>query len=152
MRYCLSTLFIALNLLLTACGGDEKPEDDAIFELPENKKPAGVSGDVEVTERTYQIKLNAPTPAWSVKIESVYVVGQEIWVICRLAEKQGGMVAQVITPISDSVKLTLPDISPEYYVIGPQMGPEQPGVQFIDSLGAINEGLKAGEKVWPQGD
>jgi len=149
MRNCLLSLITTLSLLLAACG-NENPDDDALFELPENKRPAGESGDVNVTERTYTIELDAPTPAWSVKIESVYVVGKEIWVICQLSEKTDGMVTQVITPISDSVTLTLPDISPTYYVVGRKMGPEQPGVQFISSTDEIAEGLKTGEKVWPK--
>lgn len=138
----------ALSLSFIACGGDKKT-DEHFIELPKDTKPAGESGDVEVTERTYEIKLQAPTPAWSVKIESVYVVGEEIFVICKLSEAEG-MAAQVITEISDSVTLKLPDISPQYFVIGPRMGPPMPGVTFFNSLGAVQNSLDLGEKVWPK--
>ncbi len=152
MRNCLIPV-IAASIFLIACndGGEPLIEvNEKKFEENHPKSDELMSGDVKITERAYEIKLQAPTPAWSVKIESVYVVGDEIWVISKLSEKKDGMFAQVITEISDSVKLTLPEISPTYYVIGPQIGPDQVGVVFIDSLGEIEEGLKTGEKVWPK--
>ena len=145
----ISILTVSLSLFLAACGGEEK-SDDHFIELPKDDKSADVSGDVAVTERTYEIKLPAPTPAWSVKIDSVWVVGKEIWVICKLSEKKDGMFAQVITEISDRVTLKLPDISPEYYVIGPKIGPDIPGVKFIESQSDIQAGLDTGEQVWPK--
>lgn len=153
MRNCLIPCFAAACLFLTACGPEEPPLEVNEKKYEENhpKSADDMSGDVAVTKRTYEIKLQAPTPAWSVKIESVYVVGDEIWVICDLSENKEGMVAQVITEISDSVELTLPDISPTYYVIGQQIGPDQIGVKFIDSKDEIAEGLKDGEQVWPIG-
>lgn len=138
----------ALSLFLTACGGD-KNSDEHFIELPEDKKPADVSGDVEVIERKFTINLQAPTPAYSVKIESVYVVGQEIFVICKLSEKEG-MATQVITEISDSVTLKLPDISPQFYVIGKKIGPATPGVTFINSIADIQAKLDVGMQEWPK--
>lgn len=152
MRNCFIPLFAAASIFLTACGPEEPPikVNEKKYEENHPKSQDDMSGNVEVTERTYEIKLQAPTPAWSVKIESVYVVGEEIWVICDLSENKEGMVAQVITEISDSVTLKLPDISPTYYVIGQQIGPDQTGVKFIDSKSQIEEGLSTGEQVWPK--
>ncbi|GHB93902.1 hypothetical protein [Cerasicoccus arenae] len=148
MQKYVTTALVALSLCFAACGGDknEKP----FIELPPENHPSDMSGTVEVTDRAYTIKLQAPTPAYAVKIESVWVVGDEIWVISKLSEKTSGMVAQVVTEISDSVSLKLPDISPVYYVIGKQIGPDQVGVKFIDSLSVIQEGMNTGEQVWPK--
>ncbi|WP_269539975.1 hypothetical protein [Cerasicoccus fimbriatus] len=147
MRKYFIPAIIASSLFLAACGDskDEKP----FIELPADNKPANQSGSVQVTERTYKIELEAPTAGYSIKIDSVWVVGEEIWVISKLTVPEG-MAAQVITPISDEVKLTLPDISPEYYVIGKKIGPDMEGVTFIDSQADIQAKLDIGEQVWPK--
>lgn len=151
MRNCPLLVISLASLLLAACGGKEEPPlvvNEKKFE--EIHPQTDESGDVTVGPVDLSVKLQAPTPAWSVKIESVWVVGDEIWVVSRLSEKQGPS-AQVITDISDQVTVTLPRIAEVDYVIGkPFSGLEAGPVQFIDSLEAIQEGLNSGEQVWPK--
>lgn len=155
-RHCFSMIkilhifFLAALLFSVGCG----KSSEAPIEVNESKVPKQTdeSGNVEMTERTFSIKLSAPTPAWSVKISEIWVVGSEIWVLSELTETEGGMVTQVVTEISDSVKAEAPDIAAINYVIG-KTGGWKPGgkdIVLVHSKDQIREGLSKGFKIWPE--
>ncbi|MGE9295578.1 MAG: hypothetical protein ACQKBV_04750, partial [Puniceicoccales bacterium] len=153
MRYCLTLTLSALSLFFVACGGDQS---EPLIDVNEEKyaethnRPPNESGTVEVVNRTISVNLQVPSPAWSVKIESVWTVGDETWVISRLSNS-GDPAAQVITEVSDSVTVTTPKLSPVYYVLGKTFGGISEGpVKFIDSLDEIQTGLDSGEQIWPK--
>lgn len=134
---------------MSGCGNSDEPA----IKVDESKvaKPTDESGTVEMTKQDLTIKLAAPSPAWSVKISEVWVVGEEIWVLADLSKKDG-MAAQVITEISDSVSVEAPDIGVVYYVIGQTGGwsPNTPGVKLILNKDQISEGLNKGFQIWPK--
>ena len=155
--------------LLAALGGcnkkaNEKAEDEytapmakGIEELADKVQDQGLeSGNVEVVpEKVVSFYLKVPTPAWSLKIDEVWVVGQQIWAIATLSEKTDGPAAQVISTAKASVTLKdIPNLPITYYVLGKTFNWEQagPNVKFIKSRDEIEEGLASGEQVYPRQD
>lgn len=152
MKSILPVICVIAALALAGCGGnpDEPPIKVDVDEVP---KPSDESGTVEMKERTFRIELSAPSPAWSVKINSIYVVGEMIWVLADLT-KADGMAAQVITEISDSVTVEAPEIAPVYYLIGEtggwQPGADNPSIMLIREREQIAAGLQGGYPLWPK--
>lgn len=151
MRYCPALLLSSACLLFAACGGGDEPPlvvNEKKFE--ETHPDNHVSGDVTTGEQTLTIAFDAPDAGYKVKIDSVWVVGEELWVIASLAHN-GGMNAQMITPVSASVTVNAPKISPVYYVVGqPFSGLPSGNVKFIGSVADIQSGLDTGEQIWPK--
>lgn len=154
----LLTALISLPMLslLTGCGGEkakeeyEKPMAEEIAAL---QKTAEEQAGVKIVDKAVTLKLQVPSPAWTVSISEAWIVGEELWVIAKLAQKQNGMAAQVITDVEASVTIPgIPDLPVTYYVLGKTFGwePEAANVKFIDSISAIEEGLDRGEKVYPK--
>lgn len=150
MNKCTLIPLLGLVLGLSACQKSDEPVIPVnTAEVP---KPTDESGHVEMVERTFAIKLSAPTPAWSVKISEIWVVGQEIWVVATLTEAEADMVIQKVTTISDSVSTSAPDIEARTFLIGKTGGwqPSAPGVSLIYSRDAIATGLEEGFQIWPK--
>lgn len=152
MKQILPLTCVLFVILLAGCGGSN---DEPAIKVDETKvpKPTDMSGSVVMKEQTFTITLDAPNPSWSVKISDIYVVGQEIWVLAKLHQQKGDMVAQVISPISDSVTVSAPDIAPIYYLIPPpgsSWKPDVPGVEVINNTDSLASGFAQGEKIWPQ--
>ena len=155
-RHCLHmnktfhALLLTCLLFLVACGKSTEP----VIEVDESKvpKPTDESGNVQMVDRTFTVKLAAPTPAWSVKISEIWVVGSEVWVLSDLSEKKGGMVTQVVTEISDSVKTDAPDIEAVNYIIGKTGGwkPSGQDIVLIYSKEQILDKLNNGFQIWPK--
>ncbi|WOO42137.1 hypothetical protein [Rubellicoccus peritrichatus] len=150
MRNLATCLFCILtSLLLLGCGNSDEPA----IKVDEAKvpKPTDESGSVQLAKQDFTIKFSAPSPAWSVKISEIWVVGEEIWVISDLSKKDG-MAAQVITEISDSVTVEAPKIGVVYYLVGQTGGwkPDVPGVKLILNKDQIAAGLEKGFQIWPK--
>lgn len=150
MKNIATCLLCALaSTFILGCGNSDEP----VIKVDESKvaKPNNESGSVEMTKRDLTIKLEAPSPAWSVKISEVWVVELEIWVIADLSKKDG-MAAQVITEISDSVTVEAPDIGAIYYVVGQTGGwsPDASNIKLITGKDQIAAGLKRGFQIWPK--
>ncbi len=157
---------LALPLLGLLSGCDSKtaekaekeytaPMAEGIQELADNvqSKPPE-SGNVPIlAEQVISITLAVPSPAWSLKIDEAWVVGQELWVIASLHKDTDGMAAQVISSAKASVTLKdLPKLPATYYVLGKTFDWEKtgPNVQFIKSKADIQDGLDTGEQVYPK--
>ena len=67
--------------------------------------------------QTIQVALDAPDSSWSVKIERVYEVDDELWVVAR-AKKEAEVGAAVITKVSDSVNVPSRKKRILYFVLG----------------------------------
>jgi hypothetical protein len=159
-------LLFALPLLALIAGCDKKYNEEAeavatapmakgIEQLANEVQSKGQeSGDVAVLpEQVVSLTLNVPSPAWSLSIDEVWVVGQEMWAIATLHEDTDGMYTQVITPAKATATLkNVPQLPITYYVIGKTFKWEQagPNVKFIKSKADIEEGLDAGEQVYPK--
>jgi hypothetical protein len=68
--------------------------------------------------RTISVELTVPSPAWSVSIEKIWIVQDEVWVLARAKRKEGVMAAQVITTVRDSVPVSAPPGPKKVFVYG----------------------------------
>lgn len=69
--------------------------------------------------RLLEIRLNAPSPAWSIRIEKVYHCDNGLWVVASLKLRRGVLAPQVISTLVDSVEISAaPELSVKYAVIG----------------------------------
>ncbi|MEO0794064.1 MAG: hypothetical protein AAFX93_02825 [Verrucomicrobiota bacterium] len=153
MRKSLVYPLAIASLILAACGGDK---DEHVIEVNEEKfaeahPENNTSGTVLTAPRNFAIQFNAPSPAWTVKIESVWTVGVQNWIIARMSESEEPA-AQVVTKVSDVVKVYAPELPVVYYVMGEPDGwtSKNPNLVYIDSLDEIQEGLNAGSQIWPE--
>ncbi len=150
MMKTLSALLLCSVIVLAGCGKTEPP---IVVDESKVAKPTDESGTVEYQKRTFTVNLSAPTPAWSVKISEVWVVGEEVWVLADLTQKKADMVAQVVTPITDSVTVDAPDIEAVYYIIGKTGGwtpATSPDIKLILNKDQIAADLKNGFQIWPK--
>ncbi|MDP0497170.1 MAG: hypothetical protein Q7Q73_13285 [Verrucomicrobiota bacterium JB024] len=159
-------LLFVLPLLALLSGCDKKVNEEAeaeatapmakgIEQLADEVQNKGqMSGNVPIEpEQVVSLTLSVPTPAWSLTIDEVWVVGQEMWALATLHENTEGMVAQVISTAKASVTLKdVPKLPITYYVIGKTFDWEKAGptVKFIKSKAEIEEGLNSGEQVYPK--
>lgn len=146
----LQALLLTAVVLVAGCGKSEPP-----IEVNESKvaKPTDESGDVALVKRTFTVNIAAPTPAWALKISEIYVVEDEVWVLADLTQQPAEMVAQVVTPLTDSVTVEAPDVETVTYVIGKTGGwtPEvSPTLKLISSKDQIAADLANGFKIWPK--
>ncbi|MEM8549150.1 MAG: hypothetical protein AAGF10_00010 [Verrucomicrobiota bacterium] len=134
-------------------GMGKKKEADAAAETGPYHNPNQMSGDMLIINKLLKLEMEVPTPAWTLSIDEVYLVGEELWAIATLKQKQGAMSPQVITQVEDSVIVkSVPNLPVTYYVLGKTFGwaPKVPAnVKFIESTKGIEDGLESGEKVYP---
>lgn len=69
-------------------------------------------------ERTFEVELDTPDTAWSLRIERVEVVDKEVWVAARVFRAGSGMAGMAITKQKDSVTLKAPDYPVIYFISG----------------------------------
>lgn len=99
---------------------------------PEPKPEAESEADA-MTERTVTVELDAPSPLWSIQIRAVRQVGDELWVLSDLNQRDG-MGAMVITTVSDERTVEADDDLPvKHFVTGKTWNWENEGeMTFID--------------------
>lgn len=70
------------------------------------------------SERMIQVQLMVPDAAWTIAIEEVRQVNDEIWVLSKLTRAQGMMGAQVISQKKAELKLETPDLPVKHLILG----------------------------------
>jgi hypothetical protein len=98
------------------------------------------------------IELTVPDAAWTIAIEEVYKVKNEIWVISRISRDPDVMGAQVISKVRDAVEIA-PDLPVKHFIIGKAWGwkNEEP-YSFIKDLKEIEKELKAGSRLYKRSE
>jgi hypothetical protein len=73
-------------------------------------------------------------------------------VLSQLSQKEGVMAAQVITTLSDSVRLNeIPELPIRHYILGKQWKwGDTSEYTFIDSVDAIRGELDAAQQIYPE--
>ena len=146
-------LCLLSSLIALLAGCNKSKQEDPLFKVDEAKvpHPGNVSGTIHLVQKPLKLSIQAPSPAWGLKITEVWGVGEELWVLAELTEKEG-MFPQVITEISDSVTIEAPNLEPVYSVIGSTGGWtfDGPTVKLIANRSLIEKGLEAGFPIWPQ--
>ena len=100
-------------------------------------------------EKEITVKLTVPDAAWTIAIDEVHKVGNELWVISTVSRNPDRMGAQVISTAQASLKLTAPDLPTKHFVIGKAWGwkNEEP-YTFINDLKQIEKELKSGKLLY----
>lgn len=76
-----------------------------------------IAAGTEMKEQEITVKLTVPDVGWKIYIEEIYCVEGELWVICRL-DRPPVMAAQIISTVSDTIKVKTPDLVTKYFVLG----------------------------------
>lgn len=64
------------------------------------------------------VSVIVPDSAWNVRIQEVYVAGDELWVLSKVSRSQRAVGAQVISTISDAVPLSVPKLKLKHFIVG----------------------------------
>lgn len=80
-----------------------------------------IAGSLPEVEKLHSItvRLDCPTPSWSIQIQKVYQQGERLLVVSELTQSESTAAAQVITTLSDSVEIAgAQHLSVEHYIVG----------------------------------
>ena len=98
------------------------------------------------------VQLTVPDPTWSIVIDEVYRVGNELWIISIVSKNPDVMGAQVISTVQSSLKMAVPDLPMKNFIIGKTWGWEnEEQYAFIKDLSQIENELKSGELLYKAG-
>lgn len=100
-------------------------------------------------EKEITVTLTVPDTAWTLAIEAVYHVENELWVIARVSRDPDLMGAQVITTVQASLRLAAPDLPVKYFVIGKTWNWENTEpYTFIKDLKQLERKLQSGTLLY----
>ncbi|MEW6615726.1 MAG: hypothetical protein AB1401_09705 [Thermodesulfobacteriota bacterium] len=92
------------------------------------------------------VKLIVPDSAWTIAIDEVHKVGNELWVISTVSRDPKMIGMQVISAVETSLQLAAPDLPIKHFVIGKTWGwKNKEPYTFIKNLKEIEKGLKSGK-------
>jgi hypothetical protein len=99
--------------------------------------------------REFRVSLQAPDGGWSVQIQRVAQVGEEIWVLAQL-QRSSGMAIQAITEVEDSVSAEAPPLPERVFVSGKTWGWEnEQSYEFVPTLDPLLEQVEVnGVVLW----
>jgi heat shock protein HslJ len=102
-------------------------------------------------EKKITVSLTVPDPTWSIGIDEVYTVGNELWIISIVSQNPDMMGAQVISTVQDSLKLAVPGLPVKNFIIGKTWAWENTEpYTFIPDLKQIETELKSGKRLYPE--
>ena len=101
------------------------------------------------SEKEITVALTVPDTSWNISINEVYKVDSELWVISTVFHKPGMIGAQVISTISDSVTIKVPDLPVKIFIIGKTWNWENDEPHtFIKDLKEIEKKLESGKLIY----
>ncbi|UCF37052.1 MAG: hypothetical protein JSU96_20020 [Acidobacteriota bacterium] len=96
-----------------------------------------------------KVTLEVPDTAWSVTIQEVRVVGEELWVISKLERPSDLMGAQVISQVTDSVTIKAPRLPVKHLILGKTWNWENdPSLEFITNPTMLEERMSGGKVLF----
>lgn len=100
-------------------------------------------------QKEITVKLTVPDAAWTLAVEEVHEVANELWVIAVVARNPDVMGAQVISTVQTSLKLAAPDLPVKNFIIGKTWNwkNDEPYI-FIEDLKQIEKELKSGKLLY----
>ena len=105
---------------------------------------------VYADKKNIAVELTVPDATWTIAIDEVHKVGNELWVIATVSQIQDVMGAQVISTVQDSLKLAVPDLPVKNFIIGKTWAWENTEpYSFIEDLKQIEKELKTGKRLYP---
>jgi len=94
------------------------------------------------------VAVTVPDLGWRIRIQEIYQVGEELWVISVLS-RIPGVAAQMVTTVSDTVSATVPVLPVKHVVLGKTWGwRNKEDYVFVTNIREIDEHLKAGKLLF----
>ncbi len=100
-------------------------------------------------EKEIMLELTVPDSSWTIAIDQVHRVGNELWVVSIVSRNPEVAGAQVISTVRDSLKLAAPDLPIKNFIIGKAWNWENPEPYiFIKDLQQIGKELESGRLLY----
>ena len=100
-------------------------------------------------EKEIMLELTVPDSSWTIAIDEVHRVGNELWVVSIVSRNPEVAGAQVISTVRDSLKLAAPDLPIKNFIIGKAWNWENPEPYiFITDLQQIGKELESGRLLY----
>ena len=100
-------------------------------------------------DKEIAVQLTVPDAAWTIAIDEVHQVGNELWVIATVSRDPDMMGAQVISIAQASLRLAAPDLPAKYFIIGKTWDwKNAEPYTFIQDVKQIETELNAGELLY----
>lgn len=99
-----------------------------------------VPGADQVEDRTIAVAADVPHGGYSIEIQEVRAADDDLWVVARLMEKEGGSSTQAVTRVSDRVVVNAPaDLDVRTVIVGerPATADDEPH-RFVSSMDELN--------------
>lgn len=111
------------------------------------------AASVNAADNEVSVKLTVPDTTWTITINEVHKVENELWVISTVSQTPDMMGAQVISTLQASLKLAAPDLPVKNFIIGKTWNWENSEpYTFINDLKEIEKELKSGKRLYPAGE
>ena len=100
-----------------------------------------VPGAGQVEDRTIDVGADVPHGGYSIEIQEVRAADDDLWVVARLTEKEGGGSRPAVTRVSDRVVVNAPaDLDVRIVIVGqrPATADDEPH-RFVSSMDELNQ-------------
>lgn len=95
------------------------------------------------------VKLTVPDSAWTIAIEEVHQVKNEVWVISKVSRDPNVMGLQVLSTMRDTVKASVPDLPIKHFVVGKTWDWKNgEPYTFLKNLKSIEKDLKSAKLLY----
>lgn len=97
------------------------------------------------------VRLDAPDPAWQIKIDQIYHTQDNIVVISQLSRDEAAIAAQVISTVADTVQIdpSYAELPVRHYIIGKTWDWGDTGeYTFVDSTDTFSNTLKESDLLY----
>jgi len=141
-------------------GDPAVPPVEPAPEVPPAERPGEevsdpATGEVAMVERTVKVSLEVPDTAWSINIDEVYLINDDVLaVVARLIRPEDMMGGQMISIAEDTARVMAPaDAEERVYVIGKTWNWENEGVDyiFLEDRDDLREAVQGAEKIYEFG-
>lgn len=101
----------------------------------------------EQPDNRIQVKLEAPNPSYSMKIQEVYKKDQDLYVLAQISQQEEGMDSAIVVPILDTIDVETDFQDTHFYVLGRTWAWGSDTYTFIEDRTVFDEAIEGGEPV-----
>lgn len=100
-------------------------------------------------EKEITVQLTVPDATWSIAIDEVYEVGDELWVVSIVSQNPDMVGAQVISTVQASLNIAAPELPVKHFIVGKTWNwkNEEP-YAFIEDSGKLAEELESAKLLY----
>ena len=100
-------------------------------------------------EKEITVKLTVPDATWSIAIDAVYEVGDELWVVSIVSPNPDMAGVQMISTVQASLTIAAPDLPVKNFIVGKTWNwkNEEP-YTFIEGLKQIHDEIQSGKLLY----